>query len=137
MAGFAELDNNNKVIRSLEVDDKHCGGPDDTGDAIGQNFLRKILFNPNATWKRTSVDLSFRGRLAAKDLIYDEVKDIFIPSQPYPSWTLNETTYEWDPPIPQSFEEDILINIQNVPTKWDEDSQSWLKETELGSGIWE
>jgi len=128
MTVFAELDNNNKVIQTLEVYDKHCGGPDDTGDAIGQNFLRKILFNPSATWKRTSVDPSFRGILAAKGHTYDPVKDIFVSSQPYPSWILNETTYEWEAPV---------LPPTDVPGKWDEASKSWLKETEHNSGIWE
>lgn len=27
--------------------------------------------------------------------------DAFIAPQPYSSWTLNESTYEWESPIPQ------------------------------------
>lgn len=128
MANFAELDNNNKVLQVLVVDDKHCGGPDDTGDAIGQNFLRKIFHDFNKIWKRTSKDTSFRARLAGKDYTYDPVKDIFVSSQPYPSWILNETTYEWDPPV---------LPPVDVLGRWDEASKSWLRETERGSGIWE
>jgi len=127
MAAFAELDNNNKVIRCLEVDDKHCGGPDNTDDDIGQNFLRKVHLDSTAIWKRTSNDFSFRGRLAGHNCIYDSVKDKFIPSQIYPSWSLNETTLLWDPPSPQP---------THVPSNWDEDSKSWHTEFDADTGVW-
>lgn len=31
---------------------------------------------------------------------YDADKDAFIPPNDFPSWTLNETTCLWEPPIP-------------------------------------
>jgi hypothetical protein len=132
MAHFAKLDSNNKVLQVLEVDDKHCGGPSDTGDAIGQNFLRKAHLESSAIWKRTTPDLTFRGHLAGKDGTYDPIKDIFVPFKEFPSWILNETTYEWDPPVPRPDP-----NANGVPSKWDEAGQKWLEETPLGSGVWE
>ena len=30
---------------------------------------------------------------------YDSAKNVFTPPQPYPSWTLEESTSEWKPPI--------------------------------------
>ena len=30
---------------------------------------------------------------------YDRVNDAFYNNQPFPSWTLNKSTYIWDPPI--------------------------------------
>ena len=132
MAEFAELDSNNNVIQALVIDDKHCGGPADTGDELGQNFLRKIFLNSNAIWKRTSVDLSFRGKLAGKGSTYDSVKNIFVPVKEHSSWVFNETTYEWDPPFPRPDPD-----INNKPSKWDEASQKWLEETPVGSGVWE
>ena len=30
---------------------------------------------------------------------YDRVNDAFYNNQPFPSWTLNNSTYIWDPPI--------------------------------------
>jgi hypothetical protein len=30
---------------------------------------------------------------------YDQTRDAFIPPQPFPSWTLNETTCYWDAPV--------------------------------------
>ena len=127
MANFTELDSNNIVIQTLTVNDKHCGGPDDTGDDIGQNFLRKIHLDSTAIWKRTSEDFSFRGGLASKGHTYDSVKDKFIPSQPFPSWILNEATLTWDPPSPRPTDK---------PANWDEDSKSWHTEFDADTGVW-
>ena len=30
---------------------------------------------------------------------YDRINDAFYNNQPYPSWTLNNSTFIWDPPI--------------------------------------
>ena len=30
---------------------------------------------------------------------YDRITDSFYNNQPYPSWTLNNSTFIWDPPI--------------------------------------
>ena len=46
--------------------------------------------------------------------IYDDVNDVFITPQPYPSWSLDDN-YEWKAPITKP--DDNYI--------WNEDSQSW------------
>ena len=52
--------------------------------------------------------------------IYDEIKDVFIAPQPYPSWILNESSL-WEAPIIQP----------DGKYAWNEDSQSWEKFTPL------
>ena len=32
---------------------------------------------------------------------YDQVNDAFYNNQPFPSWTLNNSTFLWNPPIPR------------------------------------
>ena len=49
--------------------------------------------------------------------VYDKIKDAFYESQPYPSWTLNETTCLWE--SPKSYPSD------NKRYKWNEEDQSW------------
>jgi hypothetical protein len=34
-------------------------------------------------------------------MVYNVEHDVFLQEQPYPSWTLNTETYEWDPPTPE------------------------------------
>ena len=40
-----------------------------------------------------------RKNYAGIGYTYNKIKDIFIPLQPYASWTLNETTCLWEPPV--------------------------------------
>ena len=59
-----------------------------------------------------------RGNYASADYHYDATHDVFYAPQPYPSWTLNQTTWLWDAPVarPQG----------NGYYKWDEQNQTWI-----------
>lgn len=61
--------------------------------------------------KRTSYNTSksihkeggtpFRANYAGLGDTYDSENDVFIPQNPYPAtWTLNETNWAWEAPIP-------------------------------------
>lgn len=69
------------------------------------------------TWVKTCPDGAFRKTYAGKGMIYDEENDMFIKKQPYPSWTLNTDTGEWDPPTPAPGDDYY----------WDEDTLSWTE----------
>lgn len=47
---------------------------------------------------------------------YDRELDAFTPPKPYDSWTLNEETGLWEPPVEKP---------TDSPTQWNEDTQSW------------
>ena len=49
---------------------------------------------------RTSYNGNIRGRFAGIGDTYDEERDVFLRNQPFPSWVLNETTTEWESPVP-------------------------------------
>lgn len=117
MAHFAEIDSNNIVLRVVVVDNK------DTADAngvekehIGAAHLEKIL---GGTWKQTSYNSNFRKNYAGIGFSFDSVRNAFIPPQPYLSWTLNEDTCEWDPPIPYPTDGKVY-SWNDAQTKWDE-----------------
>ena len=100
MAHFAQLDENNIVTQVIVVSN------DDTSDVngneveeIGVAFCKKLL-GANTNWKQTSYNNSIRKRYAGKGMIYDEGLDAFLSPQPFPSWSLNTETVEWEPPIP-------------------------------------
>lgn len=59
----------------------------------------------------------FRKNYAGKGDYYDETRDAFIHPKPFPSWTLNEETCRWDPPVPYPPGETNYL--------WDEDTLSW------------
>ena len=68
---------------------------------------------------RTSYNNNIRVRFAAKGYRYDEVRDAFIPPQPFMSWILNETTLDWDPPTPYP--------TDGKDYAWDESIQQWVE----------
>lgn len=41
---------------------------------------------------------AFRKNYAGVGYTYDENSDAFIPPKPFDSWTLNNETFQWDPP---------------------------------------
>lgn len=99
MAHFAEIDQDNKVIRVVVV-------PDDQEDR-GQEFLANDL-SLGGTWRKTSYNTHggvhatggtpYRKNYAGVGYTYDASRDAFIPPQPNPTWTLNEETCLWEEP---------------------------------------
>jgi hypothetical protein len=87
MASFAELDNNNIVIRVIGVSNDVCGEPTlDFPDtcAAGRAFIANTL-KLGGTWKQTSYNSNFRGTYAGIGYTYDADLDEFIaPPQPDP-----------------------------------------------------
>lgn len=105
MAHFAKIDNG-YVQEVLVVDNLQ--------EHRGQEFLANEL-GLGGVWIQTSYNGNFRKQYAGIGYYYDELKDIFISPQPFASWTLNDTTSDWEAPIERP---DGLCF-------WDEDSLSW------------
>lgn len=57
-----------------------------------------------------------RKNFAGQGFIYDKQRDAFYTPSPYPSWTLNETTCQWESPmaVPES-----------GFYKWNEEKLTW------------
>jgi len=127
MASFAKIGLNNKVIgvHSLHNDVlKDANGVEQ--EALGIDFLNN-LHKTNDVWKQTSYNTHggvhtlggtpLRKNHAGIGYTYDEDKDAFIPKQPYPSWTLNEDTCQWEAPSARP---------KDSPNyEWNEETQAW------------
>lgn len=61
---------------------------------------------------------ALRKNYAGKGYIYDAALDAFYPPQPFASWTLNEETCLWEPPV--AYPDDGQMY------QWDEDTTSWV-----------
>lgn len=59
-----------------------------------------------------------RKNYAGVGYTYDSQRDAFIPPQPYPSWTLNESTCQWNSPV--------AAPIDGKMYTWDESTTSWV-----------
>lgn len=118
MAHFAELDNNNTVLRVLAVDNSKitlANGEED--ESLGVEFLQS-LFGEGTHWKQTSYNSTFRKNYAGIGFIYDSVNDVFIVPQPYPSWLLDDK-FDWQAPVPKP---DLSEDQYCI---WNEDTVSW------------
>ena len=93
MAHFAKLGTGN-IVERVEVVSNDIA----TTEQAGVDFLNN-LYRSRDVWKQTSYNNNFRKNFASIGYTYDETKDAFIPQKPFASWTLNETTCLWEPPI--------------------------------------
>jgi len=78
MAHFAELDENNIVLRVIVVNNEDI--KDETGnenESVGISFLHK-LFGTSTKWAQTSYNARFRGKYAGIGDFFDESNNIFI-----------------------------------------------------------
>ena len=110
MSHWAEIDNENKVIRVL------VGDNNDPNNDEGYQWL---IDNLGGTWIQTSYNNNIRKQYAGIGFSYDAVNDVFIVPQPYPSWSLDEN-FDWQPPTPMPTEGEWY---------WDEDSLTWLEQS--------
>lgn len=108
MSHWAEIDNNNRVIRVLVGDNN---------DPNGDEGYKWLVDNLGGTWIQTSYNNNFRKQYAGIRYTYDAVKDVFIAPQPFNSWSLDDNS-DWQPPTPKP---------EGIGWYWDEDSLSWLK----------
>ena len=58
-----------------------------------------------------------RKNFAGVGYLYDSVRDAFYPPQPYSSWTLDEETCLWEPPVAYPDDGNMYI--------WNEETQAW------------
>lgn len=69
MSHWAELDNDNKVIR-VTVGDNN--------DPAGDEGFSWLIENLGGTWVKTSYNATIRGKFAAIGDTYDPVADVFV-----------------------------------------------------------
>ena len=126
MASFAKIGLNSKVIEVLSVHNNElldANGVEQ--ENIGIDFLTKLT--GWAIWKQTSYNTfggihtlggtPLRKNHAGIGYTYDEDRNAFIPPKPYNSWTLNETTCQWEAPV-------ALPDTENR-YNWNEETKQW------------
>lgn len=124
MAHFAEIDSNldNVVLRVIVIGNDDI--LDESGvesEVLGVAFC-KNLFGEETEWVQTSYNNNFRKNYAGSGWMYDEGRDAFIPPQPYASWTLNEETCHYNPPV--------MPPNDTQQWFWNEATVSWILPNE-------
>lgn len=118
MAHFAELNQNNIVKQVIVV--SNFDTSDNNGvetESIGIAFCQK-LFGSHTKWKQTSYNGNIRKRHAGIGMLYHQEIDAFVIQQPYPSWTLNTETAEWEAPV-------AYPETETETYQWNEENQTW------------
>ena len=106
MSTFAKIDNTNTVTQVIVAEQDFINS-----GAVGDSFL----------WVQTSYNGNFRKNFAGVGSTYDSVRDAFIAPQPFASWTLNETTCQWDAPVAHPADGKVY--------DWNEDTTNWVEVT--------
>jgi hypothetical protein len=128
MASFAKIGLNNKVIEVHSVHNNELKDSNGVEQEVnGIDFLTKLT--GWAIWKQTSYNTSggvhkldgtpLRKNHAGIGYTYDEDRDAFIPSQTFPSWTLNEDTCLWEAPVIKP-DDGKRYNWNEEITNWEE-----------------
>lgn len=89
MSHWAEINQNNKVIRVLVGDNN---------DLAGDEGYQWLVNNLGGTWIKTSYNGNIRFNYAGVGYIYDEVADAFIAPMPeckHSELLLDTTVYQW------------------------------------------
>ena len=117
MAHFAELDNNNVVLRVVVVGND-CVPSDEHID--GETWC--INFFKGGTWKQTSYNHNFRKQYAGIGYTYDAAKNKFISPQPHDSWALDASD-DWQAPV--TYPTDTGTEESPKFISWNEENLKW------------
>lgn len=115
---FAEVDDNNVVVRVLNVpvEQKERGHEFLSIDlGLGGRWIETC----KNTWRGENLEtgVPLRKNFAGPSYFYDSFRDAFIPPKPFDSWLLDEETCDWIPPTPRPEAFGMW--------EWDEESLSW------------
>jgi len=119
MAHYAFLDENNivtEVIAGKDETELIEGLDPETwyGNFRGQ-VCKRTSYNTDGGVHKNN-ETPFRKNYAGIGYTYDTERDAFIEVKPAESWTLNETTCKWEPPVAKP-----INGIWN----WVEETLSW------------
>jgi hypothetical protein len=128
MAHFAKLGIGD-IVERVEVVSNDIA----TSEQAGVDFLNN-LYNTRDVWKQTSYNTRegvhlldgtpFRKNYAGIGHRYDPSRDAFISPKPFNSWTLNETTCQWEAPVEKP-ELTVEQRTNNNYYRWNEDTRTW------------
>tara|TARA_R110000744_G_C18950325_1_gene515583 strand:- start:78 stop:446 length:369 start_codon:yes stop_codon:yes gene_type:complete len=120
MSHFAEIDSDGIVKRVLvaEQDFINSGAVGDTNNWIqtSYNTRKGKHYPPNSV---VSDGDGLRKNYAGVWYTYDSIRDAFISQKPYVSWTLDDDTCQWNPPV--AYPDDGKFY------SWDEDNTEWVE----------
>jgi hypothetical protein len=80
-----------------------------------------IHYDPITGQPSADQSKALRGNYAGIGYTYDAQHDVFYAPQPFPSWTLNQSTWTWEAPTAMPTDGKIY--------RWDEPTKAWVEIT--------
>jgi hypothetical protein len=112
MAHFAQVIDN-KVVKVIVAEQEYI----DTIKNTNEGEWIQTSYNTYMNTHRNG-GTPLRGNYAGFNYTYDRINDVFYEPQPFPSWTLNTSTWGWEAPIAMP---------TNGKHTWDETTTSWIE----------
>ena len=126
MAHFAKIDNLRTVVfvtvgRDEDNELDLCARTGDTYRRTSYNTRGGVHYDPVTNEPSTDQSKAFRKNYAGIGYTYDIDRDAFIPPKPFASWTLDEDSCLWNPPV-QCPEDGKTYS-------WNEQTLNWVEKT--------
>ena len=118
MAHFAELNENNEVLRVVVVHNAEL--LDESGNESEQKGIDFCVNLFGGRWVQTSYNGTMRKNYAGIGFTYDPVNNWFFAPQPFASWTL-DVNAQWQAPTPRPTDDKSYA--------WNEATLSWDEVT--------
>lgn len=122
MAHYAQIDANNIVTQVIVAE---------------QDFIDSGAVGDPARWIQTSYNTfggihrlggtPLRKNYAGIGYTYDAARDAFIAPKPFASWILDETSCQWQAPVPMPSDAGTGDPLKFY--RWDESQVNWVAET--------
>ena len=120
MGHFARVNVTGKVDRVIVAEQDFIDTLPDSALWVQTSYNTRggVHYDPATGEPSADQSKALRKNYAGLGYTYDAQRDAFIPPKPYPSWTLDETSCLWQPPVP--------MPSTNGPWKWDEAAGDWV-----------
>ena len=121
MAHFAKVTNGVviRVARTTQENIDNIGVDNEPGQWIKTSYNTRggVHYDPETNLPSEDQTKALRKNYAGVGMTYDSDRDAFIPTQPYDSWVLNETSFLWEAPV--------TYPTDGEEYYWNEETQSW------------
>jgi hypothetical protein len=157
MAHFAKVNNGvveNVIVAEPEFFDTFIDSSPGEWIQTSYNTHGGVHYEPNSETPSADQTKALRKNFAGIGYTYDRQRDAFIPpkvfdrntKQVFESWTLNETTCLWEPPVPyptdgkgynwnENAYQTALSDSSDTSVAWEVDGLSYTLNTETNKYI--
>ncbi len=145
MAHFAKINSDNIVEKVITIHNNELLDNGIESELKGIEFCKSLL-GQNTNWVQTSYNtrggvhilggIPLRKNYASIGYTYDSQRDAFIEPKPFNSWTLDENTCYWEPPVLRP--NNVFYQDNFIKPDWDEENLRWIsKDNQNNTIVWD